>query len=196
MAESKNMTGLLFGRLTVQTRAGSIRERSAWLCRCICGSERIVTGLDLRRGTVKSCGCLRSETISGINIARSKHGHTRGRKPSPEWISWNAMKNRCYLSSMPNYVRYGGRGIKVCDEWLGEDGFANFLKTLGPRPVGTSLDRINTNGDYEPGNCRWATPREQSLNRRITPALRQAMLANLAKGRMKRSASPFSAAVS
>lgn len=83
-----------------------------------------------------------------------------------EWNSYRSMKNRCFCKSMKCYSRYGGRGIKVCDRWLGEKGFINFLNDMGRRPDGTTLDRINVDGDYEPANCRWATVHEQRANTR------------------------------
>ena len=76
------------------------------------------------------------------------------------------MKRRCYVEKAHNYKYYGGRGIKVCDRWLGDDGFKNFLKDMGERPKGTTLDRINNNGNYEPINCKWSTISEQNKNRR------------------------------
>lgn len=83
-----------------------------------------------------------------------------------EWNSYRSMKNRCFCKSMKCYPRYGGRGIAICDRWLGEDGFTNFLGDMGQRPRGTTLDRIDVNGDYEPSNCRWATTHEQRANTR------------------------------
>jgi hypothetical protein len=98
---------------------------------------------------------------------------THGKTDSPEYRSWRAMHNRCFLPSHAHYAEYGGRGIKICDRWAGprrvggyNEGFQNFWDDMGPRPEGTSLDRINPNGDYEPGNCRWATSQQQNLNRR------------------------------
>lgn len=94
------------------------------------------------------------------------------------------MQNRCYLPSMPNYPLYGGRGIKVCEQWRGKAGFEQFFKDMGKRPVGTSLDRYpNKDGNYEPGNVRWATAKEQSNNRRDTPEYRAIRIASLKRGR-------------
>lgn len=89
-----------------------------------------------------------------------------GRTHHPLYKSWEAMKARCYNQSAGNYAGYGGRGIKVCDRWLGENGFWNFAKDMGEKPKGYSLDRINPNGNYEPKNCRWADRYTQQSNRR------------------------------
>jgi hypothetical protein len=116
-------------------------------------------GNNLKGGLTTSCGCYSIES-------HKKHGLTN----TPEYMSWQHMKDRCLNPESDNYPGYGGRGIGVCDRWQGEDGFENFLADLGPRPEGTTLDRWpnNKDGHYEPGNCRWGTGGEQMRNTRRT----------------------------
>lgn len=126
-------------------------------CRCDCGTERQVAQCRLRSGRSRSCGCLRPDQLT-------THGNApRGRKPA-EYDVWSAMRSRCNSPSDPGFRHYGGRGIKVCQRW---DTFAAFLSDMGRRPSERhSIDRIDNDGDYEPGNCRWATQKDQCRNQR------------------------------
>jgi hypothetical protein len=150
-----DLTGKRFGRLVVLALHAE-KSRFGWVCRCDCGGERIVRGSDLIRGMSKSCNCLRKEMFAKRS---TKHGLCRSRA----YQSWKGMKARCFNPRDRAYPDYGGRGITVCERWLI---FENFYADMGERPPGMSLDRINNDGNYEPGNCRWATVAEQLANRR------------------------------
>jgi hypothetical protein len=153
-----NITGKQFGRLVVTAYAGVNKRRgSRWKCLCDCGARGIVDAWHLRSGQSQSCGCLQRE----LTIARStKHG----RSNSPEYYSWQAMKQRCSKPYATSYEYYGARGIRVCERWL--NSFSAFYQDMGPRPEGCSVDRINVNDDYRPDNCRWADAKQQRQNRR------------------------------
>lgn len=144
-----------FGNWVVICRSqDNIGGKPAWVCKCKCGTIAIVRGSDLRLGSSKQC----------VKCRPRIHGHTssKGYK-SPEYNSWLSMKNRCTNLNATGYNRYGGRGVKVCKRWI--NSFENFLHDMGPRPQGTSLDRINNNGNYTPSNCQWASANRQSYNK-------------------------------
>jgi hypothetical protein len=154
-----DLTGKVFGDLTVVTRAESAKGGEArWLCQCSCGGSTTATSSNLRRGQTVSCGC----AVAKFNRAfRTTHG---GRN-TPEYEIWRSMIKRCENPNHHAYARYGGRGINVHPEW--RTSFAAFLRDVGRRPSqDLSLDRINNDGDYEPGNVRWATAKQQANNRR------------------------------
>lgn len=154
--------GTRFGRLTVLPGEEVRRGRILWLrVRCECGATTLVPKNSARYGLTRSCGCLVRDTTAALTLT---HGNDRRGHRSPEYSSWVAMKARCYRQTNDNYRFYGGRGITVCRRWLGS--FADFLADMGPRPSGAVLDRIESNGNYEPGNCRWSSGREQVMNRR------------------------------
>lgn len=153
MTRAKNKTGERFGRWLVLSRAGSNpRGKSAWLCRCDCGTERIVSLPSLRSGDSRSCGCLNREVSS-----------THKATGTPTYKVWIQMVRRCHGLNAP--AIYQGRGITVCDQW--RHSFATFLTDMGDRPsLAHSIGRINNEGNYEPTNCRWETPIQQGNNRR------------------------------
>src|SRR5436190_19682968 len=151
-----DITGQRFGRLIVieiAARKGP-GGRSLWLCRCDCESKVVAWGGNLRSGNTKSCGCLRREVSYENHFI---HGEGKSGKTTSEYHSWQAMRARCLDPNNRAYKWYGGRGIRVCARWLK---FENFLADMRRRPAGRSLDRINNDGDYEPSNCRWATPKQ------------------------------------
>ncbi len=162
-ARTIDLTGKRFGRLVAQAKDRSVTDDEArWRCRCDCGRETRVRSSSLRNGTSQSCGCLRQELLCARPV---KHGHTTHGKPTPEWDAWHSMKQRCLNPNHAAYANYGGRGISICQRWV-ED-FEAFLADVGLKPdPELTLDRIDNDGNYEPGNVRWATWSQQNSNQR------------------------------
>ena len=156
-----DLTGQKFHYLTVLERAENTKDgKTQWLCQCVCGRKTVVAASDLKRKrySTKSCGCMSSSLIAK---ARKTHGMSH----HPAWGVWHSMKQRCMDPNHPAYHNYGGRGITVCQEWL--DSFETFWADMGPTyQRGMDLDRINNNGGYHPGNCRWVSRKINSRNKR------------------------------
>jgi hypothetical protein len=152
---TQDLTGKTFARLTVVEFAGYTEAKHAqWACKCICGADKTVLAANLKRGAVKSCGCLMADELE----KRKASAKTR----PAEYTVWANMLQRCSNPKNQSFARYGGRGIKVCERWRS---FDNFIADMGFRPSDRhSIDRIDNDGDYEPSNCRWATIKEQTLN--------------------------------
>lgn len=152
----QNLTGHRFGRLLVLSESGRDKHKQIlWKCLCDCGAEKTVTGSNLR-GKTRSCGCLKAE----IDPARLR---THGKSGTKEHKIWKGMISRCAITTATGYKNYGGRGVKVCERW---HDFSAFFTDMGECGQGMSIDRIDVNGNYEPGNCCWSTKKDQARNTR------------------------------
>lgn len=157
MSRLLDLTGQRFGRLTVASRADNGNDGSPrWLCKCDCGNVCTVRSSNLKRGQTQSCGCLRKD--------KAKLNATHRMSRTRLYRIWCDMKNRCYNKNVNNYHSYGGRGVKVCDEWLDSSRFFEWAKSSGYTDEMT-IERIDIDGNYEPSNCKWITLKEQQWNK-------------------------------
>ena len=156
-----DLSGKQFGKLhVVQSDGQDNQGRVFWLCRCDCGIVKRVRGVHLSNGQVVTCGCDRRK-LAAEKITR--HGHSVGPRTTSIYTSWSQMHSRCRNPNHNRFHRYGGRGIVVCERWAT---FDNFLEDMGGAwRKGLSIDRINNDGNYEPANCKWSTPKEQANNK-------------------------------
>ena len=166
-----DLTGQKFGRWTVLGYHGKADNKShviLWACRCECGKEAIVSAGNLKSGKSKSCGCLKNEMTTARNMCRSTDGRpTHGMSGTRLHRVWLGMKARCQIKSSSGFYKYGARGIKVCDEWQEFEPFKNWALANGYSDD-LEIDRIDNDGSYEPGNCRFVTKKQNALNKRTS----------------------------
>lgn len=182
MSRIEHTLGTRFGRLVIVSAEPKRVDTDtkcliAWKCRCDCGTERYYKSSHLHRGKTKSCGCLRKELKGQPSKYKTSISSTPGRLRA--YRSWECMKKRCLDAKDANFKDYGARGIMICQRWL--DSFDNFFDDLGERPRGLSIGRIDNDGNYEPGNCRWETTDQQANNTRRTLKIRGKPLALFCK---------------
>lgn len=157
MSKLVELSGQNFNNLTVISRSNRRSSAGAiWHCQCVCGNFAEVPTLKLRNGLIKSCGCKQNDGHSNF-----KHGHSAAKTRT--YRTWKEMRQRCMNPNSDKWKWYGGRGITICERW---SSFEAFIADMGDRPVGKTLDRLDSDGNYQPDNCRWATPKEQATTNR------------------------------
>lgn len=162
MPRMNDLSGKRYGHLVAQWPVGrNVLRKTMWLCLCDCGKIHIARGTAMTTGNTKTCGCNEK-----TNAKTHGYGYS-----DPVYRAWRYMISRCENPNRKFFCNWGGRGIKVCERW--RNSFLAFLEDMGQKPSPKhSIDRINNDGNYEPGNVRWATPLEQVHNRRVSPAIR------------------------
>lgn len=167
-----DLTGQQFGRLLVLEMVREPGKDARVRCRCECGAETTVLAYNVRNGNTSSCGCIAREGAAarGLVIAPiiGAANRTHGMRGTRTYVSWLDARKRCHSPQNKRYAYYGGRGIAVCDQW--RDSFESFLADMGECPPGLTLERLDNNKGYEPGNCVWATKEQQARNRRCNKA--------------------------
>lgn len=162
--KTPDMSGQRFGRLVVLAVVNKVGSKARLHCRCDCGKEKMVLPSNVRKGHTTSCGCLSAELskVRAYELGKSMERH--GMSRTQTYNSWRMAKARCSKAVNKNYALYGGRGITMCDRWF--NSFDLFLADMGEKPVGFSIERLDNNKGYEPGNCVWATQETQCQNMR------------------------------
>ena len=165
MPVAENLSGQRFGKLVAVCDIGRTNRGRVWNCVCDCGAETTSISTYLKNGHKRSCGCLHAESAKVAGAKQRTHGHTakERKRSASEYHAWSSMKSRCFNPNVHSYKRYGARGITVCERW---SDFQNFYEDMGPKPsCKHSLERLDTNGNYEPKNCVWADAFQQASTR-------------------------------